>query len=144
MKNFLESPEPHPTANRDSHLEEQLQHAQQKLQLKEKEVWTKKLTHFQNSKHRRVKANLFWEDDFSKITFQMRCKRMELNIVCSCSVRNCRLSCIRWSRSVSPARPGCRSAEKNFDSSATAAAPQWVECLWTTFPCAFAKISQKN
>ncbi|XP_036068574.1 TRAF3-interacting JNK-activating modulator isoform X2 [Oryzias melastigma] len=48
MKNFLESPEPHPTANRDSHLEEQLQHAQQKLQLKEKEVWTKKLTHFQN------------------------------------------------------------------------------------------------
>ncbi|XP_020560245.2 TRAF3-interacting JNK-activating modulator isoform X1 [Oryzias latipes] len=39
MRSFPESPEAEPrlTANRDSHLEEQLQHAQQKLQLKEKE-----------------------------------------------------------------------------------------------------------
>uniref|UniRef100_A0A3P9IUC5 TRAF3 interacting protein 3 n=2 Tax=Oryzias latipes TaxID=8090 RepID=A0A3P9IUC5_ORYLA len=39
MKSFPGSPEAEPrlTANRDSHLEEQLQHAQQKLQLKEKE-----------------------------------------------------------------------------------------------------------
>lgn len=69
----------------------------------------------------------------------MRCELTELNIVCSCSVRSCRLSCMRWSRSVSPARLGCRSAGKNFDSSATAAAHQWVfvdEC-----PCDFVKIS---
>ncbi|XP_056239854.1 cingulin isoform X2 [Seriola aureovittata] len=114
------------TPRRDTQAEEQLRYTEEKLRLKEREVtlgYQSSLRHIHN-------LHVLFDSALPH------------------SVRSCRQSCMPWSRSVNPARPGCRSAGTNSGNSATDAgnrlhlAPgggclcsSFSSSLWRGLPC---------